>query len=784
MAEVFISYARKDKGFVRDIHAALQKVNRDTWIDWRSIPESAKWRAEIFAAIEAADNFLFIISSDSVKSWMCGEEVSHAVATNKRLITILYHSVERKELHSALAEIQWIDYPELGFEETFERLIRALDTNLEWEHKHTQFLMRATEWQSKNHDEGFLLHGMELKEAVRWLEQAAAIKDRKPTELQEQYIRASEVWEAGEIRRLTDLNAEKERQARIAIARELVAYSTLSLQDDPERSILLAMHAMDVTGSAGRSVIHEAEDALHRAILRSSLRFTLLGHTANVLGVGLSRDGNTALSASEDNTLKVWDVESGRELRTLAGHTNAVRGVALSADGRLAVSASEDNTLKVWEVESGRELRTLIGHTNIVRDVALTPDGQVAVSASEDNTVKIWEVESGRELRTFDRHYEAVNSVAISDDGRVGVSASDDCTLKVWDVESGRLLHALFNLWDDPVPCVAISGDGRLAVSPFSDGSLKVWDLGAGRELRSLGGHGHGTYMFCVAFSADGRIAVSGAEDKTLKIWEVESGRELRTLTGHSHVVRAAAVAPDGQRVISASSDKTLKVWETGSGRELWTLKGHIGLVACVAISRDGRLAVSASWDDTLKVWDLATGREVRTLRCHPNEGDVTTRWSSSWLVSGAAISADGRVAVSASSDRTLRVWDLVTGRELRALIGHSSSVNAVTVTPDGQRVVSASEDQTLKVWDLESGRVLRTLAGHTDAVWAVAVAPDGQRVVSASGDQTLRVWDLESGCVLRTLTGHSDSVLAVAVAPDGQRAVSASATRRSKCGI
>ena len=131
MAEVFISYASKDKGFVRDLHAALQKENRDTWVDWRSIPESAKWRAEIFAAIEAADNLLFIISPDSVKSWMCGEEISHAVATNKRLLTILYHSVERAELHSALAEIQWIDYTELGSEQTFERLLKALDTNLE-----------------------------------------------------------------------------------------------------------------------------------------------------------------------------------------------------------------------------------------------------------------------------------------------------------------------------------------------------------------------------------------------------------------------------------------------------------------------------------------------------------------------------------------------------------------------------------------------------------------------------------------------------------------------------
>jgi TIR domain len=115
MAEVFISYAREDQGFARDIHVALQKVNRDTWIDWRSIPDSAKWRAEIFAAIEAADNFLFVISPDSVKSWMCGQEVNHAEANGKRLKTVLYRPVDGKDLLPVLADIQWIDYPGLGF---------------------------------------------------------------------------------------------------------------------------------------------------------------------------------------------------------------------------------------------------------------------------------------------------------------------------------------------------------------------------------------------------------------------------------------------------------------------------------------------------------------------------------------------------------------------------------------------------------------------------------------------------------------------------------------------
>jgi WD40 repeat protein len=216
------------------------------------------------------------------------------------------------------------------------------------------------------------LHGMEIRDAVRWLQQGFTFKDRKPTELHEQYIRASEEWEAGEGKRLTDLNEEKERQrleaerqSRIALARELVAFSTLSLEDDPERSILLAMHAVDATHSVDGAVIPEAEDVLHRAILRSPILWTMHGHSDNVWGVALSGDGRLAVSASRDDTLKVWDVDNGRELRTLRGHSAPVLHVALSRDGRFAVSASFDS-VKVWDTESGRELRTLKDHTSRV----------------------------------------------------------------------------------------------------------------------------------------------------------------------------------------------------------------------------------------------------------------------------------------------------------------------------------------------------------------------------------------------------------------------------------
>ncbi len=193
------------------------------------------------------------------------------------------------------------------------------------------------------------------------------------------------------------------------------------------------------------------------------------------------------------------------------------------------------------------------------------------------------------------------------------------------------------------------------------------------------------------------------------------------------------------------------------------TLEGHADSVWGVAVTEDGRRAVSASHDSTLKVWDLESGRAFLTLEGHSD------------FVNSVAVTGDGRRAVSASDDTTLKVWDLERGRALHTLKGHASFVTGVAVTMDGRRAVSASKDKMLKVWDLESGRAIHTLEGHSSTVTGVAVTGDGRRAVSASNDHTLKVWDLESGLALRTLEGHTASVLGVAVTGDGRRAVSAS---------
>ena len=258
---------------------------------------------------------------------------------------------------------------------------------------------------------------------------------------------------------------------------------------------------------------------------RPSLIRTFTGHRAAVWSVAFSPDGRTALSGSEDKTLKLWEIAAGNELRTFTGHSGPVLSVTFSPDGRTALSSSADETVRLWEVATGKELRSFTGHSNKISSVAFSPDGHTALSGSHDGTLKLWDVATGAELRTF----------------------------------GGRLSRALGGLLSR-VFSVAFSPDGHTALFGSRDLTLTLWEMATGNELRTLTGHSN--MINSVAFSSDGRSALSASEDKTLKLWEVATGMELRTFTGHLDAVHSVAFSPDGRTALSSSRDRTLKLWD------------------------------------------------------------------------------------------------------------------------------------------------------------------------------------------------------------------------------
>ena len=393
--------------------------------------------------------------------------------------------------------------------------------------------------------------------------------------------------------------------------------STIKLWDAHSGELLRTLegHTEDVTsvafapdgntlasGSDGNTI--KLWDARSGETLR-----TLESHTSLVDSVAFAPDGSTLASGSSDNAIKLWDARSGELQLSIdargpgyerKGHASDVDSVAFAPDGNTLVSGSSDNTIKLWDARSGEVLRTLDGHANEVRSVAFAPDGKTLASGSYDNTIKLWSARSGDLLRTLAGHKWIVHSVAFAPDGKTLASGSWDNTIKLWDARSGETLRTLEGHTED-VTSVAFAPDGNTLTSGSDDKTIKLWDAHSGALLRTL--EGHTSWVISVAFAPDGQTLASGSKDKTIKLWDVSSGELLRTLEGHTDSVWSVAFAPDGSTLASGSVDKTIKLWDARSGELLQTLEGHTDSVYSVAFAPDGNTLASGGRDKTVKLW-------------------------------------------------------------------------------------------------------------------------------------------------------------------------------------
>nr|WP_313954524.1 hypothetical protein [Aulosira sp. FACHB-615] len=329
---------------------------------------------------------------------------------------------------------------------------------------------------------------------------------------------------------------------------------------------------------------------------------TLEGHNSRVNSVSFSPDGKTLASGSDDKTIKLWDISTGKILKTLTGHSNSVNSVSFSPDGKTLASGSYDQTIKLWDVSTGKPLKTLSGHNSYVNSISFSPDGKTLASVSWDKTIKLWDVSTGKFLKTLSGHNSSVNSISFSPDGKTLASVSGDETIKLWDVSTGKPLKTLRG-HNSSVNSISFSPDGKTLASGSYDNTIKLWDISTGKLLKTLSGHN--SSVWSVSFSTDGKTLASGSADNTIKLWDISTGKLLKTLSGHNSSVWSVSFSPDGKTLASGSWDNTIKLWDISTGKFLKTLSGHNSSVNSISFSPDGQTLASGSADNTIKLWDL-----------------------------------------------------------------------------------------------------------------------------------------------------------------------------------
>jgi WD40 repeat protein/tRNA A-37 threonylcarbamoyl transferase component Bud32 len=481
-----------------------------------------------------------------------------------------------------------------------------------------------------------------------------------------------------------------------------------------------------------------------------------------------------------DQAVKTWEGESGREVHSLnlQGNPAAASWKAISSDGRrlageMQVQVNDSGMItsphmvKVWDLESGKELLSLVlGNSGGITAVAFSPEGNWIATATADRLIRVWDA-TGKETLHITSHAGDVhvNGLAFSPDGRRIAGASGDRTVRVWDRTTGQQIEVLKG-HTETVLCVAFNPDGESLASGDGKGNLNLWQPAFDKGALVCT---HNTDVHGVTFSPDGKRLVTAAG---ITCWNPATGEQELRFKGDMHDgVFAIAYSPDGQHVASGHHDGMVKTWDAATGKECQAFKGHTGTVYAVAFSPDGKRLASASHDETVRVWDTANEREPVIFKKHGNPAN-------SGMVFSVAFSPDGRCLASGDQTGQLMVWNATSGEIIFSRLLDNEMVFGVAFSPDGKWLASASSNETITLFDAASGKRVCTLKGHNNWVTCIAFSADSRRLVSGSKDGTAKVWDLVSQQEILSLNGHRAGVVGVAFSPDGKRIASTSEDR------
>ena len=791
MAEAFISYSHKDITFGKKLYKSLSENGLDIWIDSENIPITSEWWDEIKEGIEGSDNFIFIISPDSISSFICNLEIDYAIANNKRITTVFYRNPDWEDIDSLakkiilsefekellgekklkdillsnlkkLQSINWYPFDsEDPYSDKANKLLETLRTDLEYVKQHTSILTQAKTWIKKDTNNSLLLQGNELDDALSWQDKSRGLIEPKPIEIQNRFIQASQTYREkiyrrniilvslalvislilGSISFLQYMRANE--QANLAKARQLAAEARYLSAEQFDLALLLSVEAIKLDDSI------ETRQSLFTVLSSKPIRGYI--PTNNALVSEISPQGNLMAIVGNEG-LNFYDTKTLEHLSGPFGRN--IIGLSFSPDGKsIAYSSTDNNTIVIMDMASKETLMTLDGHRDAVFAIKFSPDGEKLITAGDDGGI-LWDLKTASKLYSFGTpnqgvffqespsgHSQRIWSLDFSPDGRLFASGADSRNdtsdqssfndiLIVWDVETGNIVFR--------VPDSQMEGIKQLA---FTEGHL-----------------------------------VTGHFDGEVRVWEIDTFKKIaqrRSLEAEHYPIGSLAVKPN-TNIIAIADATQISFWNFKSNEMVGTaLTDHPDMVTNLSFSADSNILASTSVGTTI-LWD--TSGYSTHLIIAPKQKQEHIR--------GIDIANGDRII--SIGDNKIIVWDLESAQMIGAPYFYSGPMS-LSVCPNGTDFIIGNEFGEIELFTILNSKIVRLETIGTFnrkmPVSNLVYSNDGSKLASITMDGEIIVWnattyellwqgfhknEYESETLQETVFSPDDKVLFVAAPTTG----------------
>ncbi len=458
-----------------------------------------------------------------------------------------------------------------------------------------------------------------------------------------------------------------------------------------------------------------------------------------------------------------------QELETVIqrGHQGAVKVAVFSPDGKYIVTGGRDKTAKLWEVSSGREMRTFLGHEGTIRAICFSPDGKTIATGGADKLVKLWNVENGKLLRTFNfntKNYSrtSISSLALTSDYKYIIIGHIDDKVVIYNIETGKFVRDFKvnpNTSTGSGINIEISKNNKNILVSGDNRKADVFDFDTGKKKHTyksvLKGScgGCGTYA---KFSPDEKFIVLGGNNGPLVLFDAKKEEIIRTYKKEIDGINSIDISPDGTKIL-LSERKIILIFNTRTGKLVKKIKAHKKEINYAEFSTDSKYIISASDDGTAVIRTASNGKKIQTFTGFLNTSDNGTKldreeywefWERTYFdyKTNIKLSPNGKLLIIGKKDSIAKVLDFETGKKAYDLKGHSGAVICFDFSPDGKTIATGSTDKTIKLWNAQSGDLIKTLKGHYGMILSIHFDKTGKKLLSTAYDSDTYIWNIETG--------------------------------------